>query len=510
MPPNGVEVESDAKRIEVIVRHATNGLEMKVVLPANAKFKHVKMAMARRLESDEVLTRGQLINNTGGIYNAFKDNHRVGSVREILALCVDMEPPDDGPMEAVLEDDDLTDEEEAKAVARTPATASSKSSVFNRERAVSLQQELLQGFKAAEFQEKLAALQAKRKDMASEAHFAKQRQELFLSVQSVVLPSYGFEGSQSGVYKMMGAMGPFINDPEFVRLANDINRVIGLASPQDSWAALSKSCRKVEDQPREPARQPQHRPPARARGLPGLLGGGLGGLGGGFGSFAAPAPMPMPGAAPLGGTNGSTKPSAGVASPAAAPGKNGSTKPAPAAGAASPGAARGPSTFAPEPRAGAGAQRPTADRGPVATAPPPEPVRGAGEEEEAPMFEPWPSGRTPPFKLFVAGSWNDYKPTQMQWQDGMFACPITLGPDGCENFQLLENGSWDRTLYPSAPDASALDEHGVCGPDARGHGVNWQIGKYEEEEARPRARFVIIAGLDKSGAVRLVSWQPVG
>lgn len=38
------------------------------------------------------------------------------------------------------------------------------------------------------------------------------RQKLFLKVQMRVLPRYGYEGSSSGVYKMMGDMRPFIKD----------------------------------------------------------------------------------------------------------------------------------------------------------------------------------------------------------------------------------------------------------------------------------------------------------
>ena len=39
------------------------------------------------------------------------------------------------------------------------------------------------------------------------------RQKLFLTVQSKVLPRYGYEGTSNGVYKMMGDMKPYIKDP---------------------------------------------------------------------------------------------------------------------------------------------------------------------------------------------------------------------------------------------------------------------------------------------------------
>lgn len=464
------------------VRHATNGQEMIVELPGNAKFKHIKAAVARRLESDEILERGQLINNVGGIYSAYKDNHHIGDVREVLALCVDMTPPEDTEppegeaMRAELREEEMTDDEGEQAASKA---ASADSSVFNWERAIALQRELLEGFEAPSFQRSLRELMAKKGSFQSQAHFAKERQQLFLTVQSKVLPKYGFEGSQPGVLKMMGAMGPFVGEKEFMELAREINAALGVDSPPETWAALSKSCRKVEEEPRkQPARKPLSN---GRRGLPGLLGGSLGaGLGAGFGSFAMPATVPLDAPASI----------APVPVAAAAP------RPA----AATP--SGGPSTR--ERSAATPSSASTAASG-KAQAP-----AASAEDEEAPLFEPWPPQKAPPFKLFIAGSWNDYKPLQMQWQEGMFACPVTLGPEGSETFQLLRDASWEKTFYPNVPDASALEEHSVSGPDAKGHGLNWQIGKYEEEEAKPRARFVVIAGIDKTGMVRLVSWQPVG
>merc|ERR1712176_941570 len=119
-------------------------------------------------------------------------------------------------------------------------------------------------------------------------------------------------------------------------------------------------------------------------------------------------------------------------------------------------------------------------------------------------FEPWPAGKKPIFKLLVVGTWNDFKPIEMQWQNGLFVVPITVGPNGWESFQILLNGSWGKVIYPSIPDASPYEEHTVCGPDQKGHGKNWQIGRYAEDEAAPGKSFAIIAALDKRGDVRLV------
>merc|ERR1712048_1219965 len=93
----------------------------------------------------------------------------------------------------------------------------------------------------AEFQHELKAL---RREMGSmpQAEFILARQELFLLVQSKVLPKYGFKGSHAGVYKMMAAMGPFINDPDFVQLADKVNALVGIDSPPDKWKSLQQAC----------------------------------------------------------------------------------------------------------------------------------------------------------------------------------------------------------------------------------------------------------------------------
>ena len=39
------------------------------------------------------------------------------------------------------------------------------------------------------------------------------RQQLFLTVQSEVLPKFGYEGTSLGVYKMMGDMKPYVQAP---------------------------------------------------------------------------------------------------------------------------------------------------------------------------------------------------------------------------------------------------------------------------------------------------------
>jgi len=79
--------------------------------------------------------------------------------------------------------------------------------LFTLDKALSIQEELMAGFAKVEFQRALANL-IKEYPEKKGLKFIKARTELFLTVQSVVLPRYGFEGSQTGVMHMMRAFGP--------------------------------------------------------------------------------------------------------------------------------------------------------------------------------------------------------------------------------------------------------------------------------------------------------------
>jgi len=76
--------------------------------------------------------------------------------------------------------------------------------LFSLDRALALQEDLMEGFARPDFQMALHKL-IQEHPGKSGAAFLKKRTELFLSVQSQVLPKYGFEGSASGVVRMMAA-----------------------------------------------------------------------------------------------------------------------------------------------------------------------------------------------------------------------------------------------------------------------------------------------------------------
>lgn len=96
---------------------------------------------------------------------------------------------------------------------------------MTHERAVTLQQELLDGFSTPEFQEQLKKI---RQDNKDEAEVYKRLKELALTVQQEVLPRYGFEGSQKGVSDMLAAFVPLLQDELVRRLTVQINAVLTL------------------------------------------------------------------------------------------------------------------------------------------------------------------------------------------------------------------------------------------------------------------------------------------
>jgi len=435
----------------VVARHATMDTAVMISLPNRAKFKHIKRALARHLGSDDILSKGLLSRKVGGRYKACKDEGRIGETKQVLVTRVSLCTHGQEFTEVTLSDGEVSAEdavqistcertgEEDASYARS---SSSGSQGFTKARALSLQQELLEGFRAHAFQQRLDALDRIYSAVPGSLEFQQERQELFLSVQSTVLPKYGFEGTLEGVFRMMGAMGRFLDDPEVLRLAKEINQLLGLRSSSQAWSSLSRECQQLDAE--STARQGAEAAPSAEGAAQAVR------------SRARPARVPM--------------------------------VPRPAGGDAKP-----PPLTLPRLR------------------PPAEPQAGGPLEVAARPgtldFEAWPASSRQPYSLWVVGSWSGYEPVEMRWQRGLFVSPMTVGPNGWESFQILKNGKWQTTIYPSVPDAGPFEEHTVLGPDNQGHGKNWMIGRFTEEEAAPGTQFAIIAALDKRGTVQLVHWQ---
>merc|ERR1719245_214471 len=94
------------------------------------------------------------------------------------------------------------------------------------ERALNLQKDLMAGFGSDDFQSKLKELATKKPQGTRGFNF--DRQKLFLTVQSKVLPMYGFEGNQRGVFEMMEAFNQHSANTEFQTNGIILNHMLGL------------------------------------------------------------------------------------------------------------------------------------------------------------------------------------------------------------------------------------------------------------------------------------------
>jgi hypothetical protein len=95
---------------------------------------------------------------------------------------------------------------------------------WTKARILKLGTELLEGYSAPHFQERLNQLLAK----APNPRQVEGRAELAMTVQSEVLPKYGFEASAAGVEAMTKTFAPFMIDWMVEKLVQDIEKTLGL------------------------------------------------------------------------------------------------------------------------------------------------------------------------------------------------------------------------------------------------------------------------------------------
>eukprot|EP00435_Cladocopium_sp_Y103_P044435 s504_g12.t1 len=117
----------------------------------------------------------------------------------------------------------------------------------------------------------------------------------------------------------------------------------------------------------------------------------------------------------------------------------------------------------------------------------------------------------------IVGTWDDFKGNEMQWDGANFFFIVTLSSQALvisqiqlewDSFQILEDGSWERTLYPSCRDGNPFVQHQLMGPDGKGHGRNWTgtqlrwtIGRHEEDAGKVELR------PDMVGRPSSVTWR---
>jgi len=95
------------------------------------------------------------------------------------------------------------------------------------ERGRALQRCLLRHFRDESFQQKRRTLS--QVHLEGSAAFYRERQKLFLSVQSKVLPNFGFGGDAQGVCDMIQAYELLGTDEEIMEQGHEINVLLGLA-----------------------------------------------------------------------------------------------------------------------------------------------------------------------------------------------------------------------------------------------------------------------------------------
>ncbi|CAE8603444.1 unnamed protein product [Polarella glacialis] len=93
--------------------------------------------------------------------------------------------------------------------------------------ALSLQEELMDSYAKPQFQQALAEI-LREHPSKSGLQFFKKRNDLFLTVQSLVLPKYGFEGNSKGVVQMMSAYGPHGQCQEVAWNNEQLNQLLQL------------------------------------------------------------------------------------------------------------------------------------------------------------------------------------------------------------------------------------------------------------------------------------------
>jgi len=100
-----------------------------------------------------------------------------------------------------------------------------KGHTFTLDNALSLQEDLIRGFAKAEFQRALAEVIREFPEKTG-TKFGRKRNELLLTVQSQVLPEYGFEGTSAGVMKVISAFAPYSERPDVAWNQEQINLLL--------------------------------------------------------------------------------------------------------------------------------------------------------------------------------------------------------------------------------------------------------------------------------------------
>eukprot|EP00435_Cladocopium_sp_Y103_P050843 s385_g15.t1 len=227
------------------IRHCDRVREVRVTVKSNATMKAVKEALIKHLGKPELLQTCRLVQRVGengafsGAFSGFKDSEKLNNRRALLVLgipslrtagdeALDLKAPtDQSPPRPP--SPPQSDQSPPDAVQVTP----------QRPPVARVARDLLQGFSDADFQ-------AKRKELirlykhSDPKRFGAERQKLFLSVQKIVLPKYGFEGSPKGVFEMLQQF----DRPEFAGDGDTLNQLLFADELADTEASQVSKPRK--------------------------------------------------------------------------------------------------------------------------------------------------------------------------------------------------------------------------------------------------------------------------
>mmetsp|Transcript_53688 Transcript_53688/g.156489 ORF Transcript_53688/g.156489 Transcript_53688/m.156489 type:complete len:560 (+) Transcript_53688:163-1842(+) len=112
----------------------------------------------------------------------------------------------------------------------------------------------------------------------------------------------------------------------------------------------------------------------------------------------------------------------------------------------------------------------------------------------------------------IVGTFDDWKEVhEMNWDAdcNCYHYEIKLGSDKEESFQFLLDKDWKRVMHPDKNDANPYSAYNLLGPDNKGHGVNWTIGKHACDKAAVGARYRVSLSLLDDGNPKKINWTKI-
>eukprot|EP00434_Breviolum_minutum_P003100 symbB.v1.2.002727.t1/scaffold146.1/size298692/8 len=121
------------------------------------------------------------------------------------------------------------------------------------------------------------------------------------------------------------------------------------------------------------------------------------------------------------------------------------------------------------------------------------------EPSKADPDDYWKHSHRPAKALWIASTWNKFSPQEMKWDGSKYYHNFQVGSNGWESFQLLMDGRWEQCVYPSVPDGCPFVNYELRGPNNKGHGKNWTVGRHPKDPAKNGDRLRITVSVNSQG-----------